>query len=46
MDDVQLYHILDLGRHKRRYLGARVIYARDRVVLVWIFVPRSCVHRS
>jgi len=36
MDNVQLCYVLDLGRCQCRHVGACIVDARDRVVLVWI----------
>jgi hypothetical protein len=39
MDDVQLYYILDLRQRECRDVGACIVHARDRVVVVRIPAP-------
>ena len=35
MDHRELHSILDIGRYKRRSVGARIKHARDRAVVVY-----------
>lgn len=38
MDDYELYHVLDKRRKQHRRMGAGILYAGYRSVLVWMVI--------